>query len=144
MLACSAEFANAGTLRSLEKTYGFTMQSDQLIVLAGGETSATIGAAAAHTNGTNTAMVYGTDGGIVAADLQILEDDRHDQPVYAPVPIIREAVLKANPQIARIVKPVMESFSRETLQQLNARVQIDGESEGSVAEDYLKAKGFLR
>jgi osmoprotectant transport system substrate-binding protein len=144
VLACSAEFANAGTLRSLEKTYGFTMRSDQLIVLAGGETAATIGAAAAHTNGTNTAMVYGTDGGIVAANLQILEDDRHDQPVYAPVPIIREAVLKANPQIARIVKPVMESFSRETLQQLNARVQIDGESENSVAEDYLKAKGFLK
>src|SRR5207302_6170183 len=144
VLACSAEFANAGTLRSLEKTYGFTMRSDQLIVLAGGETSATIGAAAAHTNGANTAMVYGTDGGILAANLQVLEDDRHDQPVYAPVPIVREAVLKANPQIASIVKPLMDSFSRETLQQLNARVQIDGESESSVAEDYLKAKGFLK
>ena len=144
VLACSAEFANAGTLRSLEKTYGFTLRSDQLIVLAGGETSATIGAAAARTNGANTAMVYGTDGGIIAANLQILEDDRHDQPVYAPVPIIREAVLEANPQIAPIVKPLMESFSRETLQQLNARVQIDGESERSVAEDYLKAKGFLK
>ena len=46
VLACSAEFANGGTLRSLEKTYGFTMKSAQLIVLAGGETSATIGAAA--------------------------------------------------------------------------------------------------
>jgi osmoprotectant transport system substrate-binding protein len=144
VLVCSAEFANAGTLRSLEKTYGFTMRSEQLIVLAGGETSATIGAAAARTNGANTAMVYGTDGGILAANLQILEDDRHEQPVYAPVPIVREAVLKANPQIAPIVKPLMESFSRETLQQLNARVQIDGESEGSVAEDYLKAKGFLK
>src|ERR1700724_4254259 len=42
VLACSAEFANAGTLRSLEKTYGFTMHSDQLIVLAGGEAAATI------------------------------------------------------------------------------------------------------
>ncbi|TLY86973.1 MAG: ABC transporter substrate-binding protein, partial [Gammaproteobacteria bacterium] len=144
VLVCSAEFANAGTLRSLEKTYGFTMRSDQLIVLAGGETAATIGAAAARTNGANTAMVYGTDGGILAANLQVLEDDRHDQPVYAPVPIVREAVLKANPQIASIVKPLMDSFSRETLQQLNARVQIDGESESSVAEDYLKAKGFLK
>ena len=38
----------------------------------------------------------------------------------------------------------MESFSRETLQQLNARVQINGESAASVAEDYLKAKDFLR
>ena len=113
-------------------------------MLAGGETSATIRAAAAGTNGTNTAMVYGTDGGIAAANLQILEDDRHDQPVYAPVPVIREAVLKAYPQIARIVKPLMESFDRATLQQLNARVQIDGESDEAVAVDYLKSRGFLK
>jgi osmoprotectant transport system substrate-binding protein len=144
VLACSAEFANAGTLRSLEKTYGFTMRSSQLIVLAGGETSATIGAAAARTNGTNTAMVYGTDGGIDAAQLQILEDDRHDQPIYAPVPIIREAVLTANPRISQLVKPLMESFTRESLQRLNARVQIDGESAQSVAEDYLRARGLLQ
>ena len=144
VLACSAEFANAGTLRSLEKTYGFTMQSNQLIVLAGGETSATIGAAAAQTNGTNVAMVYGTDGNIVAANLQILEDDKHDQPIYAPVPMVREAALKAHPQIAEIVKPLMESFSRERLQELNARVQINGESTTSVAEDYLKSARFLK
>ena len=144
VLACSAEFANAGTLRSLEKTYGFTMQSDQLIVLAGGETAATIGAAAAHTNGTNTAMVYETDGGIVAANLQILEDDRHEQPVYAPVPTMREAVLRQYPQVAGIVKPLMESFDRETLQRLNARVQVNGESAESVAEDYLRERGFIK
>lgn len=144
VLACSAEFANAGTLRSLEKTYGFTLRSDQLIVLAGGETSATIGAAAAGTNGTNTAMVYSTDGGIQAAHLQILEDDRGDQPIYAPVPIIREAALQAHPQIAGLLKPLMESFTREILQQLNARVQINGESPESVAEDYLKAKDLLK
>jgi osmoprotectant transport system substrate-binding protein len=144
VLACSAEFANAGTLRSLERTYGFTLKSDQMIVLAGGETSATITAAAARTNGTNTAMVYGTDGGIVAANLQILEDDRHEQPVYAPVPTMREAVLKEYPQVAGIVKPLMESFTRETLQRLNARVQVNGESAESVAEDYLRARGFLK
>jgi osmoprotectant transport system substrate-binding protein len=143
-LACSAEFANAGTLRSLEKTYSFTMRSDQLIVLAGGETAATVGAAAAKTNGTNTAMVYGTDGNVLAAHLQILEDDKHDQPIYAPVPTVRETVLKANPKIAEIVKPLMQSLSRETLQDLNARVQVNGESVDSVAEAYLKSKGFLK
>lgn len=143
MLACSAEFANAGTLRSLESAYGFTLRSDQMIVLAGGETSATIGAAAARTNGINTAMVYGTDGGIDAANLQVLDDDRHDQPIYAPVPIIREVTLAANPRIAGLVKPLMDSFDRATLQQLNERVQIDGESGQSVAEDYLKARGLI-
>jgi osmoprotectant transport system substrate-binding protein len=144
VLACSAEFANAGTLRALEKAYGFTLHSDQLIVLAGGETAATIGAAAARTNGTNTAMVYGTDGGILAADLVVLEDDRHEQPIYAPVPVVRAAVLAANPRIGEIVKPLMDSLTRENLQQLNARVQIDGESDQEVAADYLKSKGFIR
>jgi osmoprotectant transport system substrate-binding protein len=144
MLACSAEFANAGTLRSLEKTYGFRLRSDQMIVLAGGETSATITAAAGRINGTNTAMVYGTDGGIVAANLVLLEDDRHDQPVYAPVPTIREATLRQYPQIAAIVKPLMESFTTSTLQRLNARVQVDGEANQTVAADYLKARGLLK
>ena len=144
VLICSAEFANAGTLRSLERTYGFTLRSSQLIVLAGGETAATITAAAAGTNGANTAMVYGTDGGIAAAHLQILEDDRHDQPVYAPVPVIRESVLRQYPQIAAIVRPLMESFDRENLQRLNARVQINGESDAAVAAEYLRTKGWLK
>jgi osmoprotectant transport system substrate-binding protein len=142
MLACSAEFANAGTLHSLERTYGFKLRPRQMIVLAGGETSATIGAAAARTNDVNTAMVYGTDGGIVAARLRMLEDDQHDQPVYAPVPTIRESVLKAQPQIAALLQPLMASFDTATLQRLNARVQVDGESAAAVAADYLKSKGL--
>ena len=144
VLACSAEFANSATLRSLEKTYGFTLKPGQLIVLAGGDTSATIRAAAERTNGTNTAMVYGTDGAILAANLQLLEDDRHDEPAYAPVPIIREAVLKAHPRIAAILKPLMESFDRATLTELNARIQNNGEPPPSVAADYLKSRGLLR
>jgi len=140
VLACSAEFANAGTLRSLEDTYGFKLTSDQLIVLAGGETTAMITAAAARTDDTNTAMVYGTDGGIAAANLVVLEDDKHDQPIYAPVPLIREAVLRAYPQISELVKPLMESLDRETLQQLNERVQVDGEAIESVARAYLDEK----
>ncbi len=143
-LACSAEFANAGTLRSLERTYGFKLRPDQLIVLAGGETSATIGAAAARTNGVNTAMVYGTDGGIVAANLRILQDDRHDQPIYAPVPTIREAALRSQPDIARLIEPLMTGLDGATLQQLNARVQVNGESAESVAADYLKSKGLVK
>ncbi len=143
MLACSAEFANAGTLRSLERTYGFTLTPAQKIVLAGGETAATIRAAAGGTNGVNTAMVYSTDGGIVAARLVVLVDDRHDQPVYAPVPLIREAVLKKYPQVAGIVKPLMDSLTTTALQRLNARIQIDGESDQEVAADYLRSQHLL-
>jgi osmoprotectant transport system substrate-binding protein len=142
-LACSAEFANAGTLRSLERTYDFHLAPRQKIVLAGGETAATIAAAAARTNGVNTAMVYGTDGGIVAADLVLLEDDRGDQPVYAPVPTVREAIVRAHPQVAGIVRPLMQRLDAPTLQALNARVQVDGESPEDVAADYLHGSGLL-
>jgi osmoprotectant transport system substrate-binding protein len=143
-LACSAEFANAGTLKSLERTYGFHLQPDQKIVLAGGETAATIGAAAARTNDVNTAMVYGTDGGIAAANLVLLDDDRHDQPIYAPVPTAREAVLQRHPQIATIVRPLMQGLDVATLQRLNARVQIDGDAAEVVAADYLRQSGLLQ
>ncbi len=52
---------------------------------------------------------------------------QHVQPVYAPAPIIREAVLAANPKIAEVLKPVFESLSSGTLQELNARIQLGGE-----------------
>jgi len=96
------------------------------------------------TKGANAAMVYGTDGGIAPSGLVVMADDKNVQPVYAPAPIIREAVLKENPKIAEILKPVFASLDLVTLQQLNARVQVGGEPGKTVATDYLKSKGFLK
>jgi osmoprotectant transport system substrate-binding protein len=143
-LAGSAEFVNsAAALPSFQTAYGFTLSQDQLIVLSGGDTSATIKAAADQTNGANSAMVYGTDGAISAAGLVVMDDDKSVQPVYAPTPIIREAILQANPKIAEILAPVFQSLDRATLQELNARIQLGGEPARAVAEDYLRSKGFV-
>ena len=69
-LAASSEFVNsAGALPAFQTTYGFQLKPDQMVVLSGGDTAATIKAAADQTNGVNTAMVYGTDGAIEAAEL---------------------------------------------------------------------------
>lgn len=144
-LAASSEFVNSdAALPAFQKAYGFTMKPDQLIVLSGGDTAATIKAAAEQTSGTNAAMVYGTDGGIAPSGLVVLEDDKGVQPVYAPAPIIREAVLKDNPKIADILKPIFQSLDLTTLQHLNARVQVGGEAAKAVASDYLKSKGFIK
>ena len=84
-LAASAEFVNsAAALPAFQAAYGFTLKPEQLIVLSGGDTAATIKAAADQTNGANAAMVYGTDGGIAPSGLVVLEDDKNVQPVYAP------------------------------------------------------------
>jgi osmoprotectant transport system substrate-binding protein len=145
VLAASAEFVNsAAALPAFQKAYDFKMKPEQLIVLSGGDTAATIKAAAEQTNGANAAMVYGTDGGIAPSGLVVLEDDKGVQPVYAPAPIIREAVLKENPKIAEILKPVFASLDLTTLQGLNARVQVGGEAARAVATDYLKSKGFIK
>lgn len=144
-LAASSEFVSSATaLPAFQTAYQFTLKPDQLITLSGGDTAATIAAAAQQTSGANAAMVYGTDGGIAPADLIVLEDDKGVQPVYLPTPIIREAVLKEHPQIADILKPVFESFTLESLHELNGRVQVGGEPASDVARDYLTKNGFIK
>lgn len=144
-LAASAEFVNSeSALPSFEKAYGFRLKPAQLVVLSGGDTAATIKAAANQTDGVNAAMVYGTDGGIASSGLAVLDDDKHVQPVYAPAAIVSEAVLKAHPQIAEALKPVFASLDLRTLQTLNSRIQINGEPAASVAAQYLKSKGFVK
>jgi osmoprotectant transport system substrate-binding protein len=145
ILAASAEFVNsAAALPAFQTAYGFTLKPDQLITLSGGDTAATIAAAANQTNGANAAMVYGTDGGIAPSGLVVLEDDKSVQPVYQPAPIIREAVLKEHPQIEGHLKPVFAKLDLATLQTLNGRVQIGGEPSKAVATDFLKKNGFLK
>jgi osmoprotectant transport system substrate-binding protein len=144
-LAGSAEFVNSpAALPAFQTAYSFKLSPDQLIVLSGGDTAATIKAAAEQTDGANAAMVYGTDGAIQPSGLVVLDDDKSVQPVYRPTPIIREAALQANPKIADILKPIFEALDLTTLQQLNARVQVQGEPAKAVAADFLKSKGFLK
>ena len=144
-LVGSAEFVNSpAALPAFEKAYGFTLKPDQLLVLSGGGTAATIQAAAQQTDGVDAAMVFGTDGGIEAADLVVLDDDKNVQPVYAPTAIVRDEVLKANPRIADVLKPVFAGLDLKTLQELNARVQVNGEPAADVARDYLKLKGLAK
>jgi osmoprotectant transport system substrate-binding protein len=145
VLAASSEFVNsAAALPAFQSTYGFELKSDQLITLSGGDTAATIAAAANQTSGANAAMVYGTDGGIASSGLVVLEDDKNVQPVYQPAPIVREEVLKEYPQIEELLKPVFARLDLETLQELNGRVQLGGEAANAVAEDFLKTNGLLK
>ncbi|OLP54070.1 ABC transporter permease [Rhizobium rhizosphaerae] len=144
-LVASSEFITSpSALPAFQTTYGFQLKPDQLITLSGGDTAATIAAAAQGTSGANAAMVYGTDGGIGEAGLVVMEDDKGVQPVYRPAPIIREAVLKEHPEIAEILKPIFEKLDLKTLQGLNGRVQVGGEPAAAVAADFLAKNGLAK
>jgi osmoprotectant transport system substrate-binding protein len=141
-LAASAEFVSSpAALPKFQEVYGFTLEPDQLVTLSGGDTAATIAAAAQQTNNVNAAMVYGTDGGIAPSGLTVLEDDKGVQPVYEPAPIIRKEVLDQYPQIEELLEPIFAELDLQTLQELNGRVQVGGEAPAAVAADFLAGLG---
>ncbi|MGG5963745.1 glycine betaine ABC transporter substrate-binding protein OsmF [Salmonella enterica] len=144
-LAASAEFIErADALPAFEKAYDFTLNQNQLLSLAGGDTAVTIKAAAQQTSGVNAAMAYGTDGPVAALGLQTLSDPKGVQPIYAPAPVVRELVLQAYPQIADWLQPVFASLDEKTLQQLNAKIAVEGLDAKKVAADYLRQKGWVK
>ena len=143
-LAASAEFVESpSALPAFEATYGFRLSDAQLLTLSGGNTSATLRAAAEGMSGVNAAMAYGTDGALAALGLTALADDKGAQVVYAPAPVVREGVLQQRPEIATLLDPVFATLSLETLQKLNAKIAVEGEDAGAVAAAYLKSKHFL-
>ncbi|NCH45749.1 ABC transporter substrate-binding protein [Cronobacter malonaticus] len=144
-LAASAEFIERpDALPAFEKAYQFKLNQDQMLSLAGGDTAVTIKAAAQQTSGVNAAMAYGTDGPVAALGLQTLTDPKGVQPVYAPAPVVREAVLKAYPEMTQWFEPVFKTLDEKTLQELNAQIAVEGLDAGKVASQWLKEKGLVK
>ncbi|CAM4073244.1 ABC transporter substrate-binding protein [Vreelandella rituensis] len=137
-LAASAEFVESEqALPAFQQAYGFELGPDQLLVLSGGNTAATMRAAAQQTSGVNAAMTYGTDGGLKALDLVVLEDSLGVQPVYQPAPVVRESTLERYPEIETLLEAVFVTLDLETLQSLNADVAVNGLPPAQVATEYL-------
>ena len=143
-LAASTEFVSSpAVLPAMQEAYGFTLTPDQTVVLSGGDTAATIQAAARGTSGVNAAMAYGTDGGVGATGLVVMVDDKGVQPVYEPAPVVRNSVLAEYPAIADVLDPIFTGLDMATLQKLNGRIQVGGEPAEAVARDYLTQTGVL-
>lgn len=143
-LAASTEFVSSpAVLPAMQEAYGFTLTPDQTVVLSGGDTAATIQAAARGTSGVNAAMAYGTDGGVGATGLVVMADDKGVQPVYEPAPVVRDSILAEYPGIADVLNPIFAGLDMATLQKLNGRIQVGGEPAEAVARDYLTQTGVL-
>ncbi|MGJ7456204.1 glycine betaine ABC transporter substrate-binding protein OsmF [Halomonas sp. MA07-2] len=136
--AASAEFVESEqALPAFQDAYGFELGEEQLLVLSGGNTASTMRAAAQQTSGVNAAMTYGTDGGLTALDLVVLEDTQGVQPVYQPAPVVRAEVLEAYPEIESLLGPLFQALDLETLQRLNGDVAVNGLDPRRVAADFL-------
>lgn len=87
--------------------------------------------------------VFTTDGRIPALDLVALEDTRSFFPKYNMAPVIRQEMYQEYPQIGELLKPVTEDLTNERMQELNARVDVEGEEYADVAYDYLVDLGLV-
>ena len=144
MMAIGDEFAQRPDgLAAFEKLYGFDLSDDQLLIIAGGSPAQTEQALNEGSNGVNVAMAFATDGALSAYSFTVLEDPKGAQPVFQPVPVFRQAAIDANPDIAETLNPIFASLDNATLQELNAQVDVDGESPADVATNYLQEGGFL-
>jgi osmoprotectant transport system substrate-binding protein len=143
-VAASDEFFNSpAAWPAFADTYGIELAGDQRVVFSGGNTAQTERAVAEATDGINFGMAYGTDGALADLGLIVLDDDKGAQIVYWPTPIVRAEVVAQYPEIRELLDPVFGSLDLETLQELNARIQVQGEDADEVARSYLQEQGFL-
>jgi osmoprotectant transport system substrate-binding protein len=124
----------------LKKAYGMNVPSGNVKQLDTG----VIYTETAKGKTCNFGEVFTTDGRIPAKNLQVLEDDKHFFPIYNAALTLRKDVADKNPQIAKIIAPVTQKLTDETMRKLNAKVDVDGYEPKQVAHDWLKEQGFVK
>lgn len=91
----------------------------------------------------NFGEVFTTDGRIKSLNLRVLEDDLPFFPKYNLSGVVRQDLLDEYPQIEDLFAPVVAELDDDTMIDLNARIDVDGEEPVDVALDWLEEKGFL-
>ncbi len=88
-------------------------------------------------------VAFGTDGELAAFDLLTLEDDLGLYPPYQVAPVVRQAVLDENGDIADILNEVAPLLTDATMQRLNNEVSGNGREPDEVAREFLVEQGLI-
>ena len=126
-------------LPGLEKAYGFEFPQQAVSTMQEG----VIYDATDKGNQCNFGEVFATDGRIEALDLAVIEDDKGFFPVYNPSLTVRQDVAEETPELTDLFAEIAAKLDNETLQALNAAVDVEGQSEEEVAENWLREQGFI-
>lgn len=87
---------------------------------------------------------FATDGSIPANDLVVLEDDQSYFVAYNVALTVRQDIYdEYGSVLADLFNPLTEVLTDEVMQTLNAKVDVDDEDPATVAEDFLKDRGFI-
>lgn len=123
-----------------EKTYGFKLKEDQVIV----GTSDPQTMVAKGTDGIIASNCYTTGGALEALDLYVIKDPKYVSPIYSPSAVCTDEILKKYPEIKEILTPVFNAIDENTIRDMNKRLTADGENAADIASKFLKEKGFVK
>jgi len=91
----------------------------------------------------NFGMVYTTDGRVKNLNLTVLDDDKKFFLPYSGTAVVRGVVIENHPELRALLGTVSERLTDELMQELNGRVDIDGEDPADVAYDWLKSERLI-
>jgi osmoprotectant transport system substrate-binding protein len=132
--------ANCATARfclpGLQSVYGLLFKE----VRALGEVSSRPVFAALKDGKVDVGTVRSSAGGVAATSLVVLRDDRRLQQAENIIPLYRDTV---PPDARAVVERVNRALTTEKLQELNKRLEIDGEDPGGLAKRFLQDARLL-
>ncbi|WP_327208573.1 glycine betaine ABC transporter substrate-binding protein [[Kitasatospora] papulosa] len=135
------EFASRDDgLPGMQKKYGMNLPASNIQKMDAG----IIYTQVSESNSCLLGEVYTTDGRIKAMNLDVMEDDKQFFPNYNAAPAIHTATLDKYPEIAELLAPVTEKLTTPLAQELNSKVDVDGEDPHEVAKDWLLKEGFIK
>ncbi|WP_432196938.1 glycine betaine ABC transporter substrate-binding protein [Streptomyces sp. bgisy027] len=139
-LCVEVEFANrADGLPGMQKAYGMSIPTKNITQMDTGIIYTQVA------KGTCTyGEVFTTDGRIKSMNLVVMDDDKHFFPNYNAAPVINTKTLKKWPAITEVLDPITEKLNNSVAQDLNAKVDVDGEDPHQVALDWMKREGFVK
>ena len=138
-MAVNAEFPHREDgLVGLEKEYEFRVPRSLRAPMDSGLTYSALNEGEA-----DIALVFATDGRIEAFDFRVLEDDKGFFPNYALCPVVRSDTLKDNPKLRGPLNRLASKLDDDTMQRLNARVDVDKVEIRKVAQEFFKEQGLI-
>lgn len=91
----------------------------------------------------NFGMIYTTDGRVKNLNLVVLADDREFFLPYSGTAVVRGEILDRYPQLRELLGTISARLTDDLMQELNGRVDIDGEDPADVAYDWLRSEGLI-
>ena len=118
-------------LPGLEKTYGtFNWQSSKVY-------DNSLKYSVLENDEADVTPAYTTEGQLVNTDeFTLLEDDKQFWPPYNLAPVVRDNILDDNPDIKTILNNISAKLDTETVTELNAKADVDGQEYTDVAKEY--------